>query len=76
MKTKRGFRITFFGDEVERIMQFSPVTGEVFDEPKEISIYPAKQYLTASDKIEGCDRRYRSGIGGAPQILQGDGQAA
>ena len=49
---KRGFRITFFGDEVERIMQFSPVTGEVFEEPNEISIYPAKQYLTAADKMK------------------------
>jgi len=49
---KRGFRITFFGDEVERIMQFSPVTGEIFAEPQEVSIYPAKQYLTASDKMK------------------------
>jgi excinuclease ABC subunit B len=49
---KRGFRITFFGDEVERIIQYSPLTGEVFDEPQEISIYPAKQYLTASDRLK------------------------
>ena len=49
---KRGFRITFFGDEVERIMQFSPLTGEVFDEPQEISIYPAKQYLTDADRMK------------------------
>ena len=49
---KRGYRITFFGDEVERIMQFSPLTGEVFDEPDEVSIFPAKQYLTAADKMK------------------------
>ncbi len=49
---KRGFRITFFGDEVERIMQFNPVTGEFFGEPNEVSIYPAKQYLTAADKMK------------------------
>ncbi len=49
---KKGFRITFFGDEVERIMQFNSVTGEVYDEPNEISIYPAKQYLTAADKLK------------------------
>ncbi len=49
---KKGFRITFFGDEVERIMEFSPLTGEVFEEPNEISIYPAKQYLTAADKMK------------------------
>jgi len=49
---KKGYRITFFGDEVERIMQFSPLTGEVFDEPKEISIFPAKQSLTAAEKMK------------------------
>jgi excinuclease ABC subunit B len=49
---KKGFRITFFGDEVERIMQFSPLTGEVFGEPDEVSIYPAKQYLTDADRLK------------------------
>ncbi len=49
---KRGYRVTFFGDEVERIMQFSPVSGEIFDEPKEISIFPAKQYLTDVEKTK------------------------
>jgi excinuclease ABC subunit B len=49
---KKGFRITFFGDEVERIMQFSPLTGEVFDEPNQVSIYPAKQYLTDAERLK------------------------
>lgn len=49
---KRGFRITFFGDEVERLMEFVPLTGEVLSEPDEISIYPAKHYLTEGDKLK------------------------
>ena len=49
---KRGFRITFFGDEVERIACFSPLTGAVLDEPGEVAIYPAKQYLTDSDRMK------------------------
>jgi excinuclease ABC subunit B len=49
---KRGFRITFFGDEVERIMQFHRVSGEIFDEPQEISIFPAKQFLTDADRLK------------------------
>ena len=53
---KKGFRITFFGDEVERIMQFSPLTGEVFDEPEEVPIYPAKQYLTDADRLKDAIR--------------------
>jgi excinuclease ABC subunit B len=49
---KRGFRITFFGDEVERIMQFNRVSGEIYDEPNEVSIFPAKQFLTNADRLK------------------------
>jgi len=51
---KKGYRIAFFGDEVERITQFNPVTGEIFDEPKEIAIFPAKQYLTDAEKTKAA----------------------
>ncbi|HET9905765.1 MAG TPA: DEAD/DEAH box helicase family protein, partial [Anaerolineales bacterium] len=49
---KRGYRITFFGDEVERITRFSPLTGEIFAEMEDVAIYPAKQYLTDSDRLK------------------------
>jgi excinuclease ABC subunit B len=49
---RRGYRVTFFGDEVERIMQFHPVSGEIYDEPREISIFPAKQFLTDADRLK------------------------
>jgi len=49
---KRGYRVTFFGDEVERITQFNQVTGEIYEEPHEISIFPAKHYLTEADKLK------------------------
>jgi len=49
---KKGYRITFFGDEVERIMQFNRVSGEIYDEPQEVSIFPAKQFLTDADRLK------------------------
>ena len=49
---KRGFRITFFGDEVERIMTFNRVSGEIYEEPTEVSIFPAKQFLTDTDRLK------------------------
>ncbi len=49
---KRGYRITFFGDEVERVMQFVPLTGEVLAEPDEVSVYPAKHYMTEGEKFK------------------------
>lgn len=49
---KRGYRITFFGDEVERIMDFSPLTGEIFGELETVDIYPAKHYITQEEKLK------------------------
>ena len=49
---KRAVRLSFFGDEVERIVTFSPVTGEIFDEPEQVDIYPAKHYITADERMK------------------------
>jgi excinuclease ABC subunit B len=49
---KRGYKIIFWGDEVERIMEFNPLTGEIYSEPVEISIFPAKHYLAPGDKLK------------------------
>jgi excinuclease ABC subunit B len=47
-----GYRIAFFGDEVERITDFHPVTGEIHGELPELSIYPAKHYITDAEKTK------------------------
>ncbi len=47
---KVGYRIAFFGDEVERIMEFNALTGEILSEPESVDIYPAKHYLTDEEK--------------------------
>jgi excinuclease ABC subunit B len=49
---KTGFRISFFGDEVERIVEFNPLTGELSDPLPEVDIYPAKHYLTQEEKTK------------------------
>jgi len=49
---KRGYRITFFGDEVEHISQVNPLTGEILAEPKKVEIYPAKHYLASEDRLK------------------------
>ena len=49
---KRAYRLSFFGDEVERIVVYSPITGEVFEEPQQIDIFPAKHYITQEDRLK------------------------
>jgi excinuclease ABC subunit B len=47
-------RIQFFGDEVERIVEIDPLTGEVLAERKEVAIYPASHYVTPADKLKAA----------------------
>jgi excinuclease ABC subunit B len=46
------FRVSFFGDEVERIMELNPLTGEVYSEPQKVDIYPAKHYITEEQRLK------------------------
>ncbi|HEV8053464.1 MAG: excinuclease ABC subunit UvrB, partial [Chloroflexi bacterium] len=44
-------RVGFFGDEVERIAELDPLTGEVLAERNELNVYPASHYVTPADKM-------------------------
>ena len=45
-------RVEFFGDEVERITELDPLTGELLAERKEVNVYPATHYVTPADKLK------------------------
>src|SRR5947208_2212518 len=47
-----AYRVTFFGDEVEGITHFDPLTGEVLSKYDQITIFPATQYVTSKPTIE------------------------
>ncbi len=44
-------RVQFWGDEVERIVEVDPLTGEMLAEREDIYIYPAKHFVTSADKM-------------------------
>ncbi len=46
-----AYRIEFWGDEVERISEIDPLTGELLSEHFDIEIYPAKQFITDEEKL-------------------------
>jgi len=46
-----GLRVEFFGDEVERIVQIDPLTGELLSELDSVDIYPAKHFVTSEEKM-------------------------
>lgn len=49
---RQGYRITFFGDEVERIVEFNAVTGELRRQLDTIAIYPAKHFITEEERLQ------------------------
>ncbi len=46
-----ALRISFFGDEIERIVEVDPLTGEVLVERTQTDIYPAKHFVTTEEKL-------------------------
>ena len=50
--TETAYRISMFGDEVEQITHFDPLTGEVFAKLDTVTVFPATQYVTSKPTIE------------------------
>ncbi len=49
-----GMRIELFGDEIERIAEFDPLTGKTIRESEGVVIYPAKHFVMPQEKIEAA----------------------
>ena len=49
-----ALRIEFFGDDVERIVEIEPLTGEILAELDSVDIYPAKHFVISRDKLMGA----------------------
>ena len=47
-----AYRISFFGDEVEQITHFDPLTGEVYSKLDNLAIWPATEYVTSKPTVE------------------------
>jgi excinuclease ABC subunit B len=47
-----GLRIEFFGDQIERMTRFDPLTGRKLAELEAVTVYPGKQFVTPMDKIK------------------------
>ena len=46
-----AIRIQFWGDEIERIVEMDPLTGEILAQRQEMDIYPAKHFVTSREKL-------------------------
>ena len=65
-----GIRIELFGDEVDRICTFDPLTGAIIENKKTISVFPASHFVTSPDKMEEAIRRIETELAERLEVLK------
>jgi len=57
-----GLRIEFFGDEIESLSRFNPLTGKVIVKMETMVVYPAKHFITSGPKVEDAIKNIKEEV--------------
>jgi excinuclease ABC subunit B len=71
---EEAIRLEFFGDEIDAITRFDPLTGHARDSLSVITFYPAKQFVTPADKLNRALRSIRNELEHRIPELEGQGK--
>lgn len=55
-----AYRVEFFGDEIDRITQINPLTGEILQNLRDLKVYPGSHYVTPNEKLKFALGKIRS----------------
>jgi excinuclease ABC subunit B len=69
-----AYRIALFGDEIEGIQHFDPLTGEVIDEIDHVSVWPASHYVTKDETVERAVEEIRAELESRTTELENEGK--
>jgi excinuclease ABC subunit B len=69
-----AYRAIFFGDEIEQIQHFDPLTGEIIEEREHVGIWPATHYATDRPTIERAIGEIRDELGARTKELEEQGK--
>ena len=69
-----AYRVSFFGDEVEQITHFDPLTGEVLAKLDNVAIWPATEYVTSRPTIERAVDEIRHELNERAKELESEGK--
>ncbi len=69
-----AYRAVFFGDEIEQIQHFDPLTGEVFQELGHVGVWPATHYATDRETLEGTIGQIRDELEARCKELEDQGK--
>jgi excinuclease ABC subunit B len=72
--SETAYRISFFGDEVEAITHFDPLTGEVLSKYDHITVFPATQYVTSQPTIERAADEIRHELEEQVKLFESEGK--
>ncbi|GAC1562266.1 MAG: excinuclease ABC subunit UvrB [Herpetosiphon sp.] len=67
-----AYRIEFWGDDIERMVEVDPLTGELLAVKESIDIFPAKHFITTGDKMQAAIRDIQSEL--AERVVELDAQ--
>ena len=69
---KEGIRIEMFGDEIERILTFDPITGAIIKSKKSVTISPASHFVTSPEKLKEAIRRIEDELKDRLEVLKNE----
>src|SRR5687767_8331273 len=73
-QAETAYRAEFFGEEIERVQHFDPLTGEVYAELEHAAIWPATHYATDAPTIERSVREIRDELEARCRELENEGK--
>ncbi len=65
-------RVDFWDEQVERIVELDPLTGELLAERDRVDIYPAKHFVTSSDRLEASLGEIEAELGQRLEVLRAE----
>jgi excinuclease ABC subunit B len=69
-----AYRISLFGDEIEGIQHFDPLTGEILDTIDHVSVWPASHYVTKDETVERAVEEIRAELESRTAELEEEGK--
>lgn len=69
-----ALRVELFGDEIDRITEIDPLTGEILIERTKVDVYPAKHFVTSAEKLQAAIRDIRVEMDERLKELEEDGK--
>ena len=69
-----AYRISLFGEEIEGVQHFDPLTGEVLDTIDHVSVWPASHYVTKDETLERAVEEIRAELNARTAELEAEGK--